>query len=119
MSRNQGQLEGESGRRDDSGSMHSCGFISNAFLPCLACDETLDGGRKKVDESVEGKKKLQSVGGSSMKKKMSFTQSFKWRDGHENAVLSKCFWFVSRLITLKSLSMAIVYLTKYMLYSFV
>lgn len=88
MAKNQAQSEEDSGRRDDPGSMHSCAFISNAFLPCLACDESLDG-RKKADESLEGKKRLQSVGGSSTKKKMSFTQSFKWRDGHENAVLSK------------------------------
>ncbi|XP_047958785.1 uncharacterized protein LOC125204231 [Salvia hispanica] len=79
--------EDESGGRGEAGGMHSCGFLSNALLPCLACDESLDG-KKKVDESVDGKKKLQSVVGSSTKKKMSFTQSFKWKEGHENAVLS-------------------------------
>ncbi|KAH6791111.1 hypothetical protein C2S51_006117 [Perilla frutescens var. frutescens] len=71
----------------ETGSLHSCGFISNALLPCLACDESLDG-KKKLDESLDVKKKLSSVGGPSTKKKLSFTQSFKWKEGHENPILS-------------------------------
>ncbi|KAL8466828.1 hypothetical protein ACS0TY_035770 [Phlomoides rotata] len=67
----------ENARKNEAGSLHSCAFISNALLPCLACDETLD-----------GKKKLSSVGGPSIKKKMSFTTSFKWKEGQENPVLS-------------------------------
>ncbi|KAL8532083.1 hypothetical protein ACS0TY_008626 [Phlomoides rotata] len=47
----------ENARKNEAGSLHSCAFISNALLPCLACDETLD-----------GKKKLSSVGGPSIKK---------------------------------------------------
>ncbi|KAL8549947.1 hypothetical protein ACS0TY_008686 [Phlomoides rotata] len=67
----------ENARKNEAGSLHSCAFISNALLPCLACDETLD-----------GKKKLSSVGGPSIKKKMSFTTSFKWKEGQENPILS-------------------------------
>lgn len=82
--------EEENGRKNEVGSLHSCGFLSNALLPCLACDESLD-----------GKKKLPSVGGPSTKKKMSFTTSFKWKEGQENPVLCKCFCFLLHLYMLR------------------
>ncbi|PIN05438.1 hypothetical protein CDL12_22016 [Handroanthus impetiginosus] len=63
--------------RNENGALHSCGFISNALLPCLACDE-----------SLEGKRKLPSVGGPSTRKRLSIGSSFKWKEGQENPILS-------------------------------
>lgn len=73
---------------NEAGALHSCGFISNTFLPCIACDESSSDGKKKVDEPLDGKKKLANVGGPSTKKKLSFTQSFKWKEVHENPIIS-------------------------------
>lgn len=78
---------------NEAGALHSCGFISNTFLPCIACDESSSDGKKKVDEPLDGKKKLANVGGPSTKKKLSFTQSFKWKEVHENPIICECIWF--------------------------
>ncbi|EYU34126.1 hypothetical protein ABFS82_08G018500 [Erythranthe guttata] len=72
-----GDSQNEEQSRNESGSLHSCGFISNTFLPCLACDESLD-----------VKKKPPSLTGSNTKKKLSITPSFKWKEGQENPILS-------------------------------
>ncbi|KAL3833195.1 hypothetical protein ACJIZ3_007931 [Penstemon smallii] len=78
----------ETSRREESGTLHSCGFLSNAFLPCLACDESLD-----------GKKKTPSIGGGpSTRKRLSLTSSFKWKDGHTNPILSSTKTIVQRPI---------------------
>ncbi|KAG8384749.1 hypothetical protein BUALT_Bualt04G0150800 [Buddleja alternifolia] len=69
----------ENGLRDEMGTLHNCGFLSNALLPCLVCDESLD-----------GKRKSPSQGGLSTKKRVSLAPSFKWREGQEkeNPILS-------------------------------
>ncbi|KAI3452357.1 hypothetical protein Pfo_009022 [Paulownia fortunei] len=77
LEKSSAQCEDENARRNETGALHSCGFISNALLPCLACDESLD-----------GKRKSPSLGGPSTRKRISLTPSFKWREGQENPVLS-------------------------------
>ncbi|KZV17226.1 hypothetical protein F511_20757 [Dorcoceras hygrometricum] len=67
----------ETADADQSGNLHSCGFLSNTFLPCLACDESLD-----------GKRKTPHPGGPSTRKKLSLIPSFKWKDGQEHNILS-------------------------------
>ncbi|KAL6551524.1 hypothetical protein OROGR_007678 [Orobanche gracilis] len=59
-----------------TGSSLNCGLISNASLPCLACDECLDGKRKPA-----------IVGSSSTRRRLSLTTSFKWKEGQENPIL--------------------------------
>ncbi|KAL2240463.1 UNVERIFIED_CONTAM: hypothetical protein Sindi_0687500 [Sesamum indicum] len=70
------QCQDENAERNETGALHSCGFISNAFLPCLACDESLD-----------GKRKLQSLGGPSTRKRLSLTPSLKWKEGQDHTSL--------------------------------
>ncbi|KAL0377497.1 UNVERIFIED_CONTAM: hypothetical protein Sradi_3055200 [Sesamum radiatum] len=79
------QCQDENAERNEPGALHSCGFISNAFLPCLACDESLD-----------GKRKSQSLGGPSTRKRLSFTPSLKWKEGQDHTSLRKC-WGISLL----------------------
>lgn len=70
------QCDGESSRRHETGALHSCGCIANTCIPCLACDE-----------ESNAKRKAPVVGGIIMKKKLSFTPSFKWREGQDNTIL--------------------------------
>ncbi|KAL0343932.1 UNVERIFIED_CONTAM: hypothetical protein Sangu_1280600 [Sesamum angustifolium] len=70
------QCQDENAERNEMGALHSCGFISNAFLPCLACDESLD-----------GKRKSQSLGGPSTRKRLSLTPSLKWKEGQDHTSL--------------------------------
>ncbi|KAK6155134.1 hypothetical protein DH2020_009382 [Rehmannia glutinosa] len=77
LDKSSSQYEDENARMNDSGMLHNCGFISNAFLPCLACDESLD-----------VKRKSPSLGGPSSRKRLSLIPSFKWSEGQENPILS-------------------------------
>ncbi|KAL0424322.1 UNVERIFIED_CONTAM: hypothetical protein Sradi_0967000 [Sesamum radiatum] len=60
---------------DETGFSHSCGFLSNALLPCVACDDSSDSTRKSFSTRL-----------STARKKI-LTSSFKWREGQENPVL--------------------------------
>ncbi|XP_073018961.1 uncharacterized protein [Primulina eburnea] len=62
---------------DQNSPLHSCGFLSNTLLPCIACDESFD-----------GKRKLPNPGGPSTRKKLSLIPSFKRKEGQENTLLS-------------------------------
>lgn len=70
----------ETTAKDETGTQHSCGFISNAFLPCIACDESSDGRRKML-----------SLGGFGSKKRLSLANSFKFKEPQMNPVLCKIF----------------------------
>ncbi|GFP79292.1 protein enhanced disease resistance 2 [Phtheirospermum japonicum] len=69
--------QNENVRTNETGPFHNCGFRSNALRPCLACDECLD-----------VKRKSHILGGSSMRKRLSLTSSFKWKEGQENQIIS-------------------------------
>ncbi|KAL0285506.1 UNVERIFIED_CONTAM: hypothetical protein Sangu_2776200 [Sesamum angustifolium] len=60
---------------DETGFSHSCGFLSNALLPCVACDDSSDSTRKSFSTRL------------SIARKKILTSSFKWREGQENPVL--------------------------------
>ncbi|KAL6518881.1 hypothetical protein OROHE_017634 [Orobanche hederae] len=71
------QCEDGNAGMSGTGSSRNCGLISNALLPCLACDECLDGKRKPA-----------IVGSSSTRRRLPLTSSFKWKEGQENPILS-------------------------------
>ncbi|CAA0820223.1 Protein of unknown function (DUF1336 [Striga hermonthica] len=78
LDKSSAQVEGET---------NNCGFISNALLPCIACDE-----------SLEGKRKSALSGGSSSRKRLSLVASFRWKDGQENPILSMATPIIQRPI---------------------
>ncbi|KAL0450604.1 UNVERIFIED_CONTAM: hypothetical protein Slati_1616800 [Sesamum latifolium] len=81
------QCQDENAERNETGALHSCGFISNTFLPCLACDESLD-----------GKRKSQSLGGPSTRKRLSLTPSLKWKEGQDHTSLPSAKAIIQRPI---------------------
>ncbi|KAG8366846.1 hypothetical protein BUALT_Bualt16G0010500 [Buddleja alternifolia] len=63
--------------RDKTGILQSCGFLSNALIPCLP-----------HAESTDCKRKSNNPGGPSTRKRLSFVPSFKWREGQDTPILS-------------------------------